>query len=192
MPLYRIAGRDVALTPDEVRRSLRAVVPELPQKHAVDIDGRLFPVVQALEVASRVPRAQTFCASSIDSGRSRLPARRRQLKDAGRGSQPSDGVTTFTSGELWRRMNPRPSFAVRDLRAQTAPRAPGVYALYRQGKAVYVGRAVTRGGLRQRPRTHTARRVDLSHSWLACTTVEEAKALENAMKSDWKPPLTKR
>lgn len=59
-------SQDVELTAEGVRRSLRNVDPEPVFTHAVRIDGRLFPVVQALEVASGITRGQTRSARARD------------------------------------------------------------------------------------------------------------------------------
>lgn len=136
---------------------------------------------------------------------------------------------------LWEHMEAQPGHDVRSFGAATAPTAPGVYAFYRGGAAVYIGRAVTETGLRSRLRTHTATGADLSHSsfrrnvaehlgiaptsvtrarppqltpdqvepvnvwisectvrWVEAATVDQAKQLEDDMKAEWKPPLTKR
>lgn len=125
--------------------------------------------------------------------------------------------------------------AVATLSLAAVPTDPGAYAFYRDGSAVYVGRAVTATGLRSRLRTHTATGVDLSHSsfrrnvaehlgvastsvtrrrppelspadvdpvnawiracdvrWMTAPSVEAAKRLEDHLKLEAKPPLTKR
>jgi hypothetical protein len=59
LPNFRIAGHDVDLTADVVRRRLKGVVPEPIQVWWVEIDAVRYPVVQVLEVASGIPRGQT-------------------------------------------------------------------------------------------------------------------------------------
>ena len=57
-----IAGRTVTIGPDDVRQGLRGLRPEPVQVWAVEVDGKLFPVVQALEAATGVPRSSTSSA----------------------------------------------------------------------------------------------------------------------------------
>lgn len=59
---FSIAGRSVSLTQREVEAAMNDVVAESVQKHAVRIGGQLFPVVQVLECATSVPRAETRSA----------------------------------------------------------------------------------------------------------------------------------
>lgn len=59
MATFTVAGRQVTLTPEDVKGALRGVTPEPIQKHAVEVDGTLFPVVQALEVASGIAGGDT-------------------------------------------------------------------------------------------------------------------------------------
>jgi hypothetical protein len=55
--------------------------------------------------------------------------------------------------------------AARDLSRREVPTSPGVYAWYRDGEAVYAGRAVGADGLRERVwSTHLKRGTDLSRS----------------------------
>lgn len=54
---FLIAGRTVTISPDDVRHGLRGLQAEPVQVWAVEVDGKLFPVVQALEAATGVPRA---------------------------------------------------------------------------------------------------------------------------------------
>lgn len=42
---------------------------------------------------------------------------------------------------LWTRLDGQPRLAARDLRSADVPTDPGVYAWYRRGRAVYVGKA---------------------------------------------------
>lgn len=119
------------------------------------------------------------------------------------------------------------------LSASDVPRRPGVYAWYRQGRAVYVGKADELHGrawgnhmgngasmgtsaFRRNVAEHLGfgssadikeKRVRLSPNqltevrswilrcsvtWIECGTVAEAVGLEEAMKLEWMPPLTKR
>jgi hypothetical protein len=45
------------------------------------------------------------------------------------------------SRPLWDAMDARPRLGAKDLRAVDVPLSPGVYAWYRRGRAVYVGKA---------------------------------------------------
>lgn len=151
-----------------------------------------------------------------------------------RGTSPGSPPAA-AEARLWAHMDAQPGHKVASFSAASAPTTPGVYAFYRDGAAVYVGRAVTSSGLRGRLRTHTASGIDLSHSsfrrnvaalldvaptavtrmrppqltaeqvapvnewiagcivrWVEAASVEAAKQLENDMKAEWKPPLTKR
>ncbi len=56
---FLIAGRTLTISPDDVREGLRGLGPEPVQVWAVEVDGTLFPVVQALEAATGIPRAST-------------------------------------------------------------------------------------------------------------------------------------
>ena len=62
MPTFQIAGHSVEFKADTVRQRLRGVGPEKIQVWGVEIDGRMYPVVQALEAASGVPRGVTRSA----------------------------------------------------------------------------------------------------------------------------------
>ena len=59
MPDFQIADRRVTLLPADVVDRLQHVEPEDIELHAVEVDGRLFPVVQALEVATGISRRET-------------------------------------------------------------------------------------------------------------------------------------
>lgn len=59
---FRIAGRDVSLTRADVEAAMADAAAEPVQKHAVRIGGQLYPVVQILERATSVPRAETRSA----------------------------------------------------------------------------------------------------------------------------------
>ena len=132
-------------------------------------------------------------------------------------------------------MHQRPRKAMAALVAADIPDEPGVYALYRKGRPIYVGLAAKRtlrerlwGNHRGRGKSMTgsalrrnvaeslgiassadikARRYKPTGSdaaravawsdgcevtWQACGTPEEAVGLEDDMKQEWKPLLTKR
>ncbi len=63
---FMVAGRAVTIGPDDVRQALRDLPPEPVQVWAVEVDGTLYPVVQALEAASGVPRGSTRSARARD------------------------------------------------------------------------------------------------------------------------------
>ena len=63
---FVVAGRSITISPDDVRRALRGVSPEPVQVWAVQVDGRSYPVVQALEAATGVPRSATRSARARD------------------------------------------------------------------------------------------------------------------------------
>lgn len=244
--LFRIAGEDVELTAESVRRAVRGAAPESVQTHSVVVDGVHFPVVQALELATGISRSRTRSARARDVlGRLGLELRDADIPAADRALKPlppaspapeeRPAVSRSSDGSLWALMRSQGDIDVAAFSPATVPAEPGVYAFFRGDDAVYVGRAVTAGGLRSRLRTHTATGVDLSHSsfrrnvaehlgvaptsvtrirpprltasdvepvndwirgctvrWLTAPSVEAAKALEDDMKREWRPPLTKR
>lgn len=53
----KIGGNDVDLTVDGVRRAVSAAQPESIRDHFVEVDGRSFPVKQAIEVATGIDRS---------------------------------------------------------------------------------------------------------------------------------------
>jgi hypothetical protein len=57
---------------------------------------------------------------------------------------------TNTQGVLWHRMHAQPRRAATSLTGTGIPKRPGVYAWYRQGKAVYSGSAAGADGLHER------------------------------------------
>ena len=59
---FVIAGRSVTLTAADLRVALRGTRPERVQVWGVEVDGVLFPVVQALEAATGIPRGETRSA----------------------------------------------------------------------------------------------------------------------------------
>lgn len=74
----------------------------------------------------------------------------------------------------WERMNAEPRHAVAEVDEADIPTEPGVYAFYRDGQPVYVGRAISRRGLRTRLwRNHLALGLDLSHSSFRRNVCEE-------------------
>ena len=56
----------------------------------------------------------------------------------------------MTPGRLWARLNDLPRHGAAHLSERDVPAAPGVYAWYRAGEAIYSGRATGRKGLRTR------------------------------------------
>ena len=50
-------------------------------------------------------------------------------------------MTATSHGPLWDRMDAQPRFRAADLARADVPTDPGVYAWYRRGRAVYVGKA---------------------------------------------------
>lgn len=69
------------------------------------------------------------------------------------------------AGNLWNTMNDRPRRSARSLSGSDVPTSPGVYAWYRDGTPIYVGRAIGRDGLRGRVwKNHLQTGNDLSRS----------------------------
>lgn len=67
--------------------------------------------------------------------------------------------------DLWQRMNDQPRRVAASLKGKDIPRQPGVYAWYRDGQAVYSGRALGADGLHGRVwRYHLKTGADLSRS----------------------------
>lgn len=132
----------------------------------------------------------------------------------------------------WQEMNALDRRAVPNVTRACIPLDPGVYALYRDGKAMYVGKAgdlqyriwkchlakgvsMTNSALRRnvaellgiasateikagryKPTLEDARRVSewiraSEFAWVQCDSMRAAKDLEDALKREWKPPLTK-
>lgn len=89
------------------------------------------------------------------------------------------------SGPLWNAMTNRPRLAMRSLRAEDLPHSSGVYALYRDGKPVYVGVA-ERQSLRERIwRNHRGRGVSMTSSALRRNVAEHlgiARAVDIKMR----------
>lgn len=76
-------------------------------------------------------------------------------------------------GPRWEVLNRRPRRRAGGLHPQDVPSAPGVYAFYRDGVAVYVGRAGTRGLRRRLLSNHLSRSPDLSRSTLRRSVAAE-------------------
>ncbi len=67
--------------------------------------------------------------------------------------------------QLWARMDSQPRRSAADLKRSGIPSAPGVYAWYRDGEAIYAGRALGEDGLRGRVgKDHLGVGNDLSRS----------------------------
>lgn len=187
MPDFTVAGRRITLTKEDVTAALRSVTPEPIQKHAVEVEGRVYPVVQALEAASGVPRADTRSktARMVFTG---LGMRLVQLGPGGQAPQPlsrasSEPNVVISSAAIaasptvastggaagsqggWDRMHAQPGHRVAGFDPDVVPAQPGVYAFYRDGEPVYVGRAIASGGLQRRLKTqHLKTGNDLSWS----------------------------
>lgn len=56
----------------------------------------------------------------------------------------------MTPGPLWQRMHRQPRVSASTITRADIPTSPGVYAWFRDGEPVYVGRAKATGGLRKR------------------------------------------
>lgn len=172
MGRFVVAGTTVELTAPGVAAALRGVAPEPVVKHAVDVGGQLFPVVQALEAASGVPRASTRSARAravltalgmwlVELDSTTAPSPRQPSAPHG---APVVNVAAPIGG-AWKLMASQPAHLVADLDVSLLPSAPGVYAFYRDGKPMYVGRAIAAGGLRRRLSTqHLRTGNDLSWS----------------------------
>ena len=134
---------------------------------------------------------------------------------------------------LWERMDTQPRRSMAELKAADIPESPGVYALYRDGARMYVGKAdclrhrvwrnhsgrgavMTGSAMRRNVAEHlkvatsadikarryqpTAEEVAAVRSWLdGCDiawleseTTVAAQRLEDDLKNEYKPPLTKR
>jgi hypothetical protein len=135
-------------------------------------------------------------------------------------------------GPLWTEMDARPRKHVPDLAKADIPTDPGVYAAYREGKAIYVGKAKELQGRvwkdhcgkgrvmtgsafrrnvaehlgistpneiykkRYQPTDAEVARVrgfieECEIAWIVCPSEIAALTLEDNMKLEWMPPLTK-
>lgn len=120
MTRFVIAGRSVDLDHVTVVRRLSGVRPEPTTKHAVDVDGVYFPVVQALEVVSGVPRHETRSARARDVF-TRLGFR--VVSDGASGEKTL--AMPVTSAVAHRTPDIPTASLLRDVSAQlTAPRVP--------------------------------------------------------------------
>jgi hypothetical protein len=77
----------------------------------------------------------------------------------------SASMMKAAQSDLWHRMHVQPRYAAASLIGKDIPTRPGVYAWYREGKAVYLGRAIGTNGLRGRVwENHLRTGADLSRS----------------------------
>jgi hypothetical protein len=53
---FRINGEPMSLSPEEVTESLRGKDPEPIRSHAVEVEGRLYPMKQAFALATGLDR----------------------------------------------------------------------------------------------------------------------------------------
>ena len=208
MATFTVAGRQISLTPDDVATALRGVIPEPVQKHAVEVEGRLYPVVQALEAASGVPRSDTRSATArrvfaglglrlvqVGGGQAQpLPPRSDSELNAPRAAdatsfaEPTDDASTAGS---WDRMHAQPCHRVTGLDPTAIPAQPGVYAFYQDGEPVYVGRAIATGGLRRRLKTqHLKTGIDLSWSAFRRNVAEHLGIAPSTVTKQRPPQLT--
>lgn len=139
----------------------------------------------------------------------------------------------MAGGELWQQMAAQPRHSAPSITREQIPLEPGVYSVWRNGEAIYVGKATS---LRQRVGKSHLRRsrgmrnsafrrnvaehlgiasahdIYLAHhrisdeelalvqafidscelAWITCPTPEAAVKLEDQIKLEWMPPLTKR
>ena len=90
----------------------------------------------------------------------------------------------------WERMNAEPRRAVPKVDETDVPTEPGVYAFYHQGTPVYVGRAMTGRGLRDRVwKNHLALDTDLSRSSFRRNVCEELGIAPTAITRQRPPQL---
>ena len=76
------------------------------------------------------------------------------------------------TGPASARMLALPRTSVLEIDIKSVPRAPGVYAWFRQGAPVYGGKASGEGGLRDRIGKHLGLELDLSRSSLRRNVAE--------------------
>jgi hypothetical protein len=198
MPEFTVAGRRITLTTEDVVAALRDVTPEPIQKHAVEVEGHLYPVVQALEASSGVPRADTRSKTArmvftglgmrlveLGPGGHRAPTPTAQPRTDG----PS--ATTPIAAGGWSRMHAQPSHPVSGFDPAVVPPRPGVYAFYRDGEPVYVGRAIASGGLQRRLKTqHLKTGNDLSWSAFRRNVAEHLGIAPSTVTKQRPPQLT--
>lgn len=136
-------------------------------------------------------------------------------------------------GKLWEQMASQSRHAADTLTREQIPLEPGVYSVWRNGQAIYVGKATSlrervgkshlgrsRGMRNSAFRRNVAEHLGISTpqeiykaryrlsddelarvrdfidgcelAWITCPTPETAVVLEDQIKLEWMPPLTKR
>lgn len=102
-------------------------------------------------------------------------------------------IDGMEAGPLWTQMDAQQRCAANQLRRDDVPAKPGVYAWYRKEKAVYAGRAIGRGGLRDRIcKEHLSAAVDLSRSSFRRNVCEHLGIAPPAITRQRPPRLTVR
>jgi hypothetical protein len=123
-------------------------------------------------VAANVGGVETLLGGRPDSWEANL------LRQLVNGTVPAaalddEQVPDGPHGQHWRALTSVERHAPQTVRNDQTmiPRGPGVYAWFRDGEPVYVGRAASKGGLRHRLGQHLEIGTDLSHStfraWVA-------------------------
>ncbi|HVE46426.1 MAG TPA: hypothetical protein VNA57_06730 [Acidimicrobiales bacterium] len=213
MATFTVAGRSVTLTVDDVATALRSVAPEPIQKHGVEVEGRLYPVIQALEAASGVPRAETR-SKTATMVFTALGMRLVQLGPGGQAPPPRAPTNTDLNAAISKRaqaasfakapldsaaasnggcdrMHAQPGHRVTGFDPDVVPTQPGVYAFYRDGEPVYVGRAIASGGLQRRMKTqHLKTGNDLSWSAFRRNVAEHLGIAPSTVTKQRPPQLT--
>lgn len=169
MRTFQIAGKAVELNPELVRQRLKGVVPESVSVWGVEVNGTVYPVVQALEIASGVPRGATRSARARavlgDLGFKMIRMGTSRPGSTSPAARTSPLSLSHGSSVAWADMDAQPRRPVPELRPEHIPASPGVYAFYRAGQRMYVGRAIAAGGLRKRlSGMHLLTTADLSWS----------------------------
>lgn len=111
------------------------------------------------------------------------------------------GVTTVTMNDQgekvarppdrWAQMHAQPGLPVAGMDASNIPPRPGVYAIYRDGEPVYVGRAIAAGGLQRRLKTqHLKTGNDLSWSAFRRNVAEHLGIAPSTITKQRPPQLT--
>ena len=209
MPDFTVAGRPITLTSEDVVSALRGVAPEPIQKHAVEVEDRLFPVVQALEAVSGVPRGDTRSKTArmvftklgmrlvqIGAGGQQAARVADGLSTAPVTAEAPSGVDPRVSGAdgasgRWARMDSQAGYPVRGFDPSLVPSQPGVYAFYRDGKPIYVGRAIASGGLQRRLKAqHLKTGNDLSWSAFRRNVAEHLGIASSTVTKQRPPQLT--